>query len=62
MVASLKIKGKLNKKIIKGYAIPTVLIIFEIYFLIILSAVLIATRQTKMRYNKWPSAIAFGME
>ena len=38
MVASLKIKGKLNHKIIKGYAIPAVLIIFEINFLMILSA------------------------
>ena len=38
MVASLKIKGKLNQKIIKGYAIPAVLIIFEINFLRILSA------------------------
>ena len=28
MVASLKIIRKLNKKIIKGYAIPAVLIIF----------------------------------
>ena len=28
MRTSLKIKGKLNKKIIKGYAIPAVLIIF----------------------------------
>ncbi len=37
-------------------------IIFKLNFLIILSEVLIATRQTKMRYNKWPSAIAFGME
>lgn len=49
MVASLKIKGKLNKKIIKGYAIPTVLIIFEIYFLIILSA---ATPKKKQSNEK----------
>jgi len=39
-----------------------ILLIFEINFHIILSEVLIATRQTKMRYNKWPSAIASDME
>jgi hypothetical protein len=52
MVASLKIIRKLNKKIIKGYAIPAVLKIFEINFQRILSEATPLTNKQKKNYEK----------